>query len=161
MMPRVLLKVIFIKNRAMGHDPADRVSKRLREAGYRLTQPRRAVVRALLEAGNWLTPEQVLVRARRRCPSLGLVTVYRTLEVLEGLAVIRRLHLDDGCHGFVRSELAHGHHLVCRDCRRVIEFPGSENLAPLVKQVAARTGYVIETHMLELVGLCPRCQTRR
>lgn len=154
------MKKLFNKPMPIADPASSSIDERLRQAGYRLTRPRRAVVEVLDGAGGWLSPEQVHERARCLCPSLGLVTVYRTLDVLVALGAIRRLHLDHGCHGYVRSELDHGHHLVCRDCDQVVEFPGSEDLAPLLKQVAARTGYRVEGHMLELIGLCPRCQTR-
>jgi Fe2+ or Zn2+ uptake regulation protein len=52
----------------------------------------------------------------------------------------------------------HGHHLVCRSCNQVLEFPGTEDLAPLIAQVSRRTGFVVEEHLLELVGRCPACQ---
>ena len=156
----ILLKKVFTSEVALVDPAPDPIRERLQQAGYRLTRPRRAVIRAVREAGGWLRPEQVHARARRLCPSLGLVTVYRALDLLVELRVIRRLHLEDGCHGYVRSELDHGHHLVCRACQRVVEFPGSEDLGPLFEQVAARTGYLVETHMLELIGLCPRCQAQ-
>jgi len=130
----------------------------LRERGHRLTKPREAVARALLEAEDWLRPEQVWEVARRECPSVGLVTVYRTLALLEELGVARRIHLAHGCHGYAPAEIHHGHHLVCRSCNQVLEFPGTEDLAPLIAQVSRRTGFVVEEHLLELVGRCPACQ---
>jgi Fur family ferric uptake transcriptional regulator len=131
----------------------------LRQHGYRLTEPRQAVARVLAEAQDWLLPEAILRRARRFCPSLGLVTVYRTLELLEGLGYIRRVHQPDGCHGFARTDGRHGHYLVCRECQQVIEFADCR-LDPMVRQVARRTGFQVEGHVLELVGLCPQCASR-
>lgn len=128
------------------------------EAGFRLTKPRRAVVRALLEARDWLRPEELLARARRYCPSLGLVTVYRTLSLLEELGIARRIHLEPGCHGYAPAGPGHSHHLVCRSCHQVVEFPGGEDLTPLIRQVSRKTGYLIESHLLELTGLCPDCR---
>lgn len=131
----------------------------LRRHGYRLTEPRQAVARVLSEAQDWLRPEAILRRARRYCPSLGLVTVYRTLELLEGLGYVRRVHQPDGCHGFARTGGRHGHYLVCRECQQVIEFADCR-LDPMVRQVARRTGFQVEDHVLELVGLCPQCASR-
>lgn len=132
--------------------------QRLRQAGLRLTRPRQAVVRVLLEAGGWLRPEEALSRARAYYPSLGLVTVYRALALLEELGIARRIHVEPGCHGYVATSLAHGHHLVCRSCHQVVEFPGSEDLNPLIEQVCRATGFVVEDHLLELAGLCPSCR---
>lgn len=130
----------------------------LQDRGYRVTRSRVAVARALLEAGDWLTPEEIHQRAQAHHERLGLVTVYRTLGLLTELGFVRRIHLEDGCHGYARAELAHGHHLVCRGCQQVVEFPGSEDLDGLMRRVSRRTGFVIEDHMLELLGVCPACQ---
>ncbi len=132
--------------------------QRLTHAGFRRTRPRQAVVRALLEASGWLRPEEALSRARAYCPSLGLVTVYRALALLEGLGIARRIHVEPGCRGYVAASLTHGHHLVCRSCHQVVEFPGSEDLNPLIEHVSRTTRFVIEDHLLELVGLCPGCR---
>ncbi len=134
------------------------VLRRITEAGFRLTKPRLAVVRVLLEARGWLEPEEVLSRAKRYCASLGLVTVYRTLALLERLGVVRRIHLEPGCHGYAAAALSHGHHLVCRGCHHVVEFPGSEDLNPLIRQIARKTGFLVDDHLLELAGLCPQCR---
>jgi Fur family transcriptional regulator, ferric uptake regulator len=135
----------------------DRLLQQLRQAGYRVTQPRRAVVRALLEDGSYASPAQVRERARAHCPSVGLVTVYRTLDLLANLGYVRRIHAGDGCHGYATAEHGHRHHLVCRACGATVEFEGCD-LSPFLARVGRDTGYVIEDHLLELVGLCAACR---
>lgn len=137
---------------------AQRALERLEEQGYRLTRPRRAIVEALFAAGAWLRPEDLMARARPHCPGLGLVTVYRTLTLLEGLGLVRRIHVEPGCHGYAPAGLQHGHHLVCRSCHQVLEFPGSEDLQPLIERLARRTGFAVDDHVLELTGRCPECR---
>jgi Fur family ferric uptake transcriptional regulator len=132
----------------------------MRDHGYRITQARRAVVQTLDAADAWLSPELIQCRAQDSCPGLGLVTVYRTLSLLSSLGYVRRIHLEGGCNGYARAGLQHSHHLVCRSCQQVVEFLGSEDLTPLVERIEGQTGFRIEDHMLELLGLCPDCQTR-
>lgn len=139
-------------------DELEEIQGVLQRAGYRVTEPRLAVAAVLLRAEDWLAPEEVHRRARSQHPRLGLVTVYRTLDLLSELGYVRRIHLEDGCHGYARTELAHSHHLVCRGCQQVVEFPGSEDLDELTQRLARRTGFVIQDHMLELLGICPACQ---
>lgn len=134
------------------------LERALRQAGCRVTEPRRAIARILAQSDSWLRPEEIHQRARDLYPRLGLVTVYRTLSLFEQLGFVRRIHLEDGCHGYASSELAHGHHLVCRNCQQAVEFGGLDGLAPQLDQLAQRTGFIIEDHMLELLGLCPQCQ---
>jgi Fe2+ or Zn2+ uptake regulation protein len=136
----------------------DTALERLQASGYRLTRPRRAVARALLEARGWLRPEQVLRRARRSCRTVGLVTVYRTLGVLEDLGLARRIHVAPGCHGYAPVGLTHGHYLVCQACHQVVEFPGREDLQPLIRHISRTTGFRVDHHLLELSGRCPACR---
>lgn len=134
------------------------VAAELRQAGYRLTGSRKAVIDTLFEAEDWLSPEQVHESGRRHWKPLGLVTVYRTLTLLAELGFVRRVHADDRCLGYARTELEHGHYLRCSSCRQAVEFPGTEDLSPLIERVASSTGFEIQDHLLELVGLCPSCQ---
>ena len=129
-------------------------------AGARLTAPRRAVARVLCESHGWMSAEAIADRARRHCPSIGLVTVYRTLDLLESLGIARRVHGPTGCHGYALASIDDGHFLVCRDCNEVIEFEGCD-VDRVVRRVTRHTGFRVETHMLELVGLCPACHARR
>lgn len=132
----------------------------LRRAGCRVTEPRRAVAQVVARSDSWLRPEEIHRRGQDLYPRLGLVTVYRTLSLFEQMGFVRRIHLEDGCHGYASAELSHGHHLVCRSCQQVVEFGGLEGLPTQLDRLARRTGFVIEDHMLELLGLCPQCQQR-
>jgi Fur family ferric uptake transcriptional regulator len=136
----------------------EEILQRLSEIGYRQTRSRRAVIRVLEEAKGWLRPEEIHVRGKHYCPSLGLVTVYRTLSLLSKMSYVGRVHFEDGCHGYARTELAHGHHLVCRSCHQVVEFPGWEDLSTLIEPIERETGFLIEDHVLALQGLCPVCR---
>lgn len=138
---------------------AQELHDRIRAGGYRLTAPRRAVVNTLARSEGWLRPDTIHRQARRSAPSLGLVTVYRTLQLLTQMGIVRRVHTEDGCQGYTLAEHCHGHHLVCKNCQHVVEFPGTEDLKPLMQQLEMTTGFVIEDHVLELAGLCPDCQT--
>jgi Fur family ferric uptake transcriptional regulator len=134
-----------------------RITEQLNKAGYRITQPRRAVIRALLEDAGYSSPAMVHKGARRYCPTVGLVTVYRTLDLLSQLGFVRRIHSEDGCRGYAIANHGHHHHLICRKCGAAIEFEGCD-LSPFLARVSQETGYVIEDHLLELVGVCVTCQ---
>ena len=136
------------------------IVRQLSQAGYRITQPRQAVIRALLEEEGHLCPTEVHQRARFHCPTVGLVTVYRTLNLLAELNLVRRVHREDGCHGYLPASPGHRHALICRGCGRAAEFPGGDDLRALIEQVEAGTGYRVDDHLLQLFGLCPDCQKR-
>ncbi len=104
-----------------------------------------------------LTVDELLVRSRRAYPRLGLVTVYRTLEILQALGHVRRLHMETGCHTYAAALTPHGHYLICSRCGRAVEFSQCR-MQGMLRGVAQRTGYRISAHWLEVFGQCPRCQ---
>lgn len=132
--------------------------ERLNQAGWRVTRPRRVVLQVLQRAARPLSPQEIHARGRRIYPSLGLVSVYRALAVLERIGLVRRVHRDDRCDGYVLASPGHHHVLLCRRCGRAVEFPGAEDLSALIAQVEQRTGFRVEDHLLQLIGLCAPCQ---
>jgi Fur family ferric uptake transcriptional regulator len=134
---------------------------RLADAGCRITAPRQAVMRVLVNATCPLEPKQILERAQATHQALGLVTVYRTLNLLSELHLVRRVHRDDGCHGYLPASPGHRHVLICQGCARAVEFPGGDDIYDLIERVEANTGYRVQEHLLQLLGLCPECQQTR
>ena len=132
--------------------------ERLSEAGCRITASRRAVMEVLMRDSTPLSPQEILEQARAVHSRLGLVTVYRTLNLLTEMDLVRRIHREDGCHGYVLASPGHHHAVICHNCGRAVEFTGKNDLDTLIAQVEARTGYRVDDHLLQLSGLCPRCQ---
>jgi Fur family transcriptional regulator, ferric uptake regulator len=141
----------------------------LKSAGHFNTHARRAVLEALCAAPGPLNPSDILWVGRQHHEALGLVTVYRTLEVLQGLGLVSKLHLQDGCHSYMLSTAGierkeahdgqvaeHGHHVICSACGRAVEFDGCD-VEAVVAAVETKTGFKVQDHWLELFGLCPHC----
>ncbi len=131
----------------------------LRRSRLKLTRPRRAVLEVVAAAEQHLTPTEVYQRAKAHYPKLGLTTVYRTLDILTRLGYVQRVHGEDSCHSYVAMARPHGHHLLCSSCGETLEFTDCD-LEPLVGVLEARTGYEIERHILQMIGLCPACQAQ-
>ena len=129
----------------------------LQENGYRLTEARRVVVDIVQKSRKALTPVQVFDRARRKYGELGLVSVYRTLEKLEELGLVQRVHQPQGCQAFITAGAGHQHLLLCRQCGEVTLFEG-DDLEVLIRSVERNTGYKIKEHWLQLFGLCKNCK---
>jgi len=129
----------------------------LQENGYRLTGARRAVVETVVLSNHALTPVEVYDAARRAYPALGLVTVYRTLEKLEELHLIQRVHQPQGCQAFITLGEGHQHLLLCQNCGQASFFEG-DDLDNLIDSIARKTGYSIREHWLQLFGLCKNCK---
>jgi len=132
--------------------------QRLVDAGCRITAPRQAVMQVLLKSEVLLSPQEICARGSAIHPKLGLVTVYRTVALLQELGLVRRVHRSNGCHGYIATPPGHRHHIICKQCGRVVGFPGSEYLDALIAQVEQSTDYRVDDHLLQLFGLCPDCQ---
>jgi len=148
----------------------------LAQAGHSNTRSRRAVLTAICEAGGQASGAELLALGRAHHPALGLVTVYRTLDILLSLGLVRKLHLTEGCHTYALSLTgkwdetkgdetrgnaphSHGHHVICQRCNRAVEFEGCD-LGAAVASVEAQTGFRVQEHWLEMFGVCPACRER-
>jgi len=134
--------------------------QRLADAGCRITASRRAVMQVLMNADAPLSPRDVLEKAQALHRKLGLVTVYRTLNLLTELNLVHHIHREDedGCHGYLLASPGHRHALICQGCGRAVEFPSEDDLHVLIGRVEAGTGYRVDSHLLQLFGLCPDCR---
>jgi len=124
--------------------------------GVRMTLPRRIVIDIIANSLKALTPLEIYDLARQQSANLGLVTVYRTLEILERHNLIERIHQTGNCHTILPAVQGHQHVLICSHCGSATHFQG-EDLDPLFKRVAEQSGYLIEDHWLQLFGICPAC----
>lgn len=137
------------------------LQKTLNREGLRLTHPRQVVLSILEEAAVPLSPQSIYQRSLERDQDIGLVSVYRTLELFYEFSLVRRVHGLDDCHGYVLASPGHHHHLVCRECEKAVEFSGGDDLTSLLDRIQKETGFEIDGHLLQLFGLCPECQKER
>jgi Fur family ferric uptake transcriptional regulator len=128
-------------------------------AGYRLTSPRRQVARLIAEHGGHFTALELEAAARDRRIGISRATLFRTLDLLTELRVVERMDLPSGEHAYVPCAPAHHHHVICSRCGRTTEVEDA-GVAEAVAEIARRSGYRIDTHRLELFGLCRHCQAK-
>ena len=129
----------------------------LKQYGYKLTPQRQAVIQVIASSQGHLTPATTYKKVRQDHPNIGLVTVYRTLEILAELELICELHTGGICRSYTISTPQHHHHLICSNCGTVIDFT-SHDLSELEQSVSKKSGFRIDGHLLEFVGLCKICQ---
>jgi Fur family ferric uptake transcriptional regulator len=127
--------------------------------GYRLTTPRRVISEIIFASDRALTPTEIFIEARTRCEGIGLVTVYRTLEHLDELGLVERVHHEGDCQSYIARQNDHQHLLICRNCHRVIYFNG-DDFSALMKTISETSGFQIQDHWFQLLGVCPDCQKK-
>jgi Fur family ferric uptake transcriptional regulator len=130
----------------------------LRRAGHRSSAPRMAVVETLGRHDCLLTAREISDRLRAEGRDVGVATVYRALELLEGLGLLRRLETGEGTARFEPAHPSgeHHHHLVCDRCGEVSAFEDTE-LERSMGRLAARLDFVVEGHDVVLRGRCRSC----
>lgn len=142
----------------------DVLKEELKKKGYKLTPQRRAIVDTIVDSeGKHLTAEEIYDEVKKKCPEIGLATVYRTILLLEEIGIVSRLHLNDGCS---RYELVHSderhrhHHLICNDCNSVIEVE-DDLLDELEESIEKNYGFKIMDHSVKFYGICKECQEKQ
>lgn len=119
----------------------------------RNTRQREVILGVLSHAEGPLGVPELLVRAQRDLPTLGIATVYRTLRLLQEDGRVRAVSLD-GDSLYEMADRGHHHHFACRACGVVFDV----DLCPLVLPGPALPGgFVVEAHEVTLYGLCPGC----
>ncbi|MFN4274146.1 MAG: Fur family transcriptional regulator [Aliihoeflea sp.] len=123
----------------------------LREAGVRITRPRRVILGILSEAGDHPDAMEIFRRAVTVDSGISLSTVYRTMKLLEGIGAIHRHAFEGGPSRFEPAGEEHHDHLIDIDTGDVIEFH-STKIEELQDEIARALGYEIVHHRLELYG---------
>jgi Fur family ferric uptake transcriptional regulator len=135
-------------------EEAARLRRTLHERGLRMTPQRQLVLDAVRELEH-ATPEQICQRVQRVTPTVNITTVYRTLELLEKLSLVRHTHLGHGAPSYSVQEHEHVH-LVCHSCGRVDEVP-CDLLDELATRLDRGRGFRLDASHLALSGTCREC----
>jgi len=129
--------------------------------GLRSTEQRRVVTEMFFASDGHLSIEELLDEVRLKEPRIGYATVYRTLKLLKECGLAFERHFGDGVSRYeVAWSNEHHDHLICVECEKIIEFE-DDDIEVLQHQVAAKHGFKLVRHKLELYGVCPDCRAKR
>jgi Fur family ferric uptake transcriptional regulator len=130
----------------------------LRAAGYRRGGARTAVVEALARHDCAVTALDLDDELRRRKPAVGRASIYRALEQLEQIGLLRCIEVARGVAGYERIEPGgeHHHHAICGDCGRMIPFEDA-SLERAIDKVSVRMSFDAAGHEVTIRGRCERC----
>jgi Fur family transcriptional regulator, ferric uptake regulator len=134
---------------------ADTWQEELRARGYRVTPQRQLVLEAVTELEHG-TPEEICTEVQRTARGVNISTIYRTLELLEDLGMVKHTHLGHGPPTYHLATQAEHVHLVCRECGKV------EDVTPkvadgLVDVLRREYGFETDVHHLTVYGRCKSC----
>jgi Fur family ferric uptake transcriptional regulator len=128
---------------------------RLREKGYRLTPQRELVLRAVERLGH-ATPDEVLKEVHAEASAVNISTIYRNLELLEELGLVRHSHITDRAPTYHSTSQPQHVHLVCRSCHRIIDAT-PEDIQPLTEALLGKHGFTTDIGHLTVFGTCAEC----
>jgi Fur family transcriptional regulator, ferric uptake regulator len=135
------------------------IVRALDDAGYRLTGPRLALAELISGQDGHFTASDLAAIARDRRVGVSRATLFRALDVMVEVGAVERLDLPNGDHAYVSCAGPHHHHVVCSRCGRTAEVDDA-GLNDAVREIERSSGFRIDTHRLELFGLCRHCQAR-
>ena len=127
----------------------------LHERGMRMTPQRQLVLDAVRALGH-ATPEEICKKVQGTAPTVNITTVYRALDLLEQLGLVRHTHLGHGAPTYSAEEHEHVH-LACHRCGRIDEV-AIELLDDLGKLLLAERGFELDPTHLALSGTCRACR---
>jgi Fur family ferric uptake transcriptional regulator len=132
----------------------------IKEKGFKLTNQRKMILEVLYKnSSKHMTVEEIYNTVKKKCPEIGLATVYRTIQLLSELKLIGKLNLDDGFTRYEIGELTkrhYHHHLICEKCGKVIEV--KDDLLESTEQLVYRNhGFKVTNHIVKFYGICDDC----
>lgn len=141
----------------------------LKKKGLKVTNQRLLVLEVLAEnRDRHMTAEDIYELVKEDYPEIGLATIYRTVQLLLEMQLVDRINLDDGCVRYEIGENTYGdtngkhhhHHLICRDCGRVLSFR-DDLLEGLERHIEEETGFHVQNHELKFFGQCSKCREKQ
>ena len=130
----------------------------LRERGLRMTPQRQLILEAIESLEGHISAEAVHNRITEHFPQINISTVYRTLDLLEEMELVRHTHFDDGVAQYHLAETELHQHLICRGCGREQELD-VEILRPLGDLLDKQYGFQLDLAHFALIGRCESCLT--
>ncbi len=141
---------------AVNREETSKVAAFFRSEGKRFTSKRALVYEIIHKSGGHLPADEIYMRAREVDPHISLSTVYRALNVLKELGLVRELHLDEEHHHYELVEGAVHYHLICARCGKIEEF-NSELVEKLKEELEKGRGFKTKSVHIDFIGLCSDC----
>ena len=139
-------------------DPIHTLERYVRQKGLRMTKQRRLIAEILTSSEGHVNTDELYALVRKRDPSVGYATIYRTVKLLTEAGVATAAHFGQRSARF-EAAAARGHHdhLICTGCGRIVEFE-EPRIEQIQREVATTLGFELTHHTMELYGLCADCR---
>ncbi|UCE63826.1 MAG: transcriptional repressor [Nitrospirota bacterium] len=134
----------------------DLLKQHLSKHNLKLTRQREHILNAFLKMEH-VTAEQMYHLLAKKDPHIGLATIYRTLKLFCETGLAQERHFGTQTQFDNVAQKGHHDHMICTSCGKIVEFQNCQ-IEKLQEEVATKNGFSIQTHKLELYGLCGNCR---
>ena len=141
---------------AMAPDRLREAVERLKATGVRMTPQRHAILEYLLSSMSHPTADEIYKALEKDFPNMSVATIYNNLRLFKEAGLVRELTYGDASSRFDANMSDH-YHIICRRCGKITDF----SYPPLVEveeEAARKTGFKVDSHRMEVYGLCADCQ---
>ncbi len=129
--------------------------------GLKSTRQRDEILDVFTSLGRHVSVEELYEKVRKAHPHIGYATVYRTMKLLTDAGLAEERRFEDGFTRYeYTSSAAHHDHLICTRCGEILEFE-NERIEELQADVARKNHFQVQSHKLEIYGLCGACQRKK
>ena len=130
----------------------------LKERGLKLTPQRRVILDIIHDSAGHLSAEEIIEYVQTKVPGVNKSTIYRTLELLEGLGCVFKSE-SGGRFIYHHAEEGHHHHLVCRSCGKSVDCD-EDVLSPVSRKLRDKYGFQVDFKHMILIGFCRKCRAK-
>jgi Fur family ferric uptake transcriptional regulator len=141
----------------MAESKHEETAEHLASLGHRLTAQRVLILEALRQSSETVTAQELYERLRADHAYLGRATVFRNLDALVDVGLAQRFERAGHVYAYASCSQGHHHHLVCVRCHRATEVTET-TVSPLISQLEAAHGFVVEHSALDFYGICQDCR---
>jgi Fur family ferric uptake transcriptional regulator len=138
----------------------DELKALIRRLNLKVTSQRLLILKALCEGRRHVTAQELFEKISRQDPSIGFATVYRFLRHMNEQKFVTEVRMGGLPARYELTPKKHHDHLTCSSCGQIVEFE-NKTIETLQEKVAKQFGFMLTHHVLELYGVCPKCQSAK
>lgn len=131
----------------------------LKQTGVRMTPQRHAILQYLISSMEHPTADEIYRALEKNFPNMSVATVYNNLRLFKEAGLVRELTYGDSSSRFDANTVDH-YHVICNRCGKITDFDHPA-LLEMENKAGKETGFQIDSHRLELYGICPACQKQQ
>ncbi len=130
----------------------------LRGQGYRLTRQRMLILEVIRDRRQHVTADEIYAEVSRRAPEINLATVYRTLQWLQSVGLLRKIDVGKDRMEYEYAQASAHHHLVCKECGWELEID-NHVIECLQAHIMEHYGFEADPEHVAIFGRCAQCRT--